>query len=103
MFFVILGNIKEYEEELNIINYIAQANGYKITEIKHVHDKVKERLKEGGRKDIEEQQTEDVKIYSSIEYHEKLENVCQNTFKRYKCTLPFRTNNKLGTKITKNI
>ena len=87
---------QQYNEELKTINYIAQQNGYNKAEINKVHSKVKNSL---NQKDAQ-QNTSEIKHYLSVEYNDKIGNVCQNVLRKYNCTVAFKTNNTIGSKIT---
>jgi len=88
---------KDYEDELKTIQYIAQKNGYNKEEISKVHSMVKHRINKGKVQD-----TTETKNYVSIEYHEKVGNILLNTLKNHNCTLSFKTNNTVGSKLMQN-
>ena len=89
--------VQDYQNELNIINFIGHKNGYSKTEIEKVHSRVKYRITNGKDQQLEENRT-----YASVEYHSKIGNIFQNTLKRFNCTVSFKTNNTLGSKVTRD-
>src|SRR5436190_1276689 len=89
--------VQDYQNELNIINFIGHKNGYSKTEIEKVHSRVKYRITNGKGQQLDENRT-----YASVEYHSKIGNIFQNTLKRFNCTVSFKTNNTLGSKVTRD-